>query len=72
MTLRRAKNIVKKLSENGIEVELREDYSGRGMYGRTTAGVILENAWSLSEAEKICRGLKSVNRDGMGMGLILD
>jgi len=37
-----AEAIVEALNESGFEAELYEDYSGRGMYGRTCTGVSLE------------------------------
>jgi hypothetical protein len=40
MKLAHAKAIVEELVEfEGIPAEVRENYSGRGMYGRTTAAV---------------------------------
>ena len=29
------------INDYGLEAELREDYSGRGMYGNTTIGVVV-------------------------------
>ena len=31
------------LDNDGIEVELRDDYSGRSMYGKTTFAVVTDN-----------------------------
>lgn len=39
MDIRAAKAIVEAAEDLGLEVDLYEDYSGRGMYGKTTAGV---------------------------------
>lgn len=41
MNIEHARLIVAAAEETGIEAELREDYSGRGMYGRKTAGVVM-------------------------------
>jgi hypothetical protein len=40
MKLEHAKLIVNAANDMGAEVTLRENYSGRGMYGKTTAGVV--------------------------------
>lgn len=37
-----AEALVQALEDEGIDAELREDYSGRGMYGKTTAGVVFD------------------------------
>ena len=43
MYLEFAKAIVEVLEDEGVEVELREGYSGRGMYGRMTTGIVIDN-----------------------------
>ncbi len=40
MQLKTAKAIVKAAEEMDLTVTLREGYSGRGMYGKTTTGVV--------------------------------
>jgi len=42
MDLELAEVLVQVLEDEGIEAELRESYSGRGMYGKETAGVVLD------------------------------
>lgn len=42
MDLELAETLVQVCEDYGIEVSLRESYSGRGMYGKDTAGVVLE------------------------------
>lgn len=37
-----AETLVQVLEDNGIDAELRESYSGRGMYGKATSGVVLK------------------------------
>lgn len=36
-----AEKIVEAVNENGGEARLYEEYSGRGMYGKTTTGVVI-------------------------------
>ena len=40
MTLEDAQKIVDKAEEEGLDVTLYENYSGRGMFGATTSGVV--------------------------------
>ena len=40
MKLETAKRIVEAAHEDGIDLHIREDYSGRSMYNKTTAGVV--------------------------------
>jgi hypothetical protein len=40
MKIETAKQIVEAAQVIGADVTLREGYSGRGMYGRTTAGIV--------------------------------
>jgi len=40
MKLDAAIDLVNALQDNGFEAETYEDYSGRGMYGETTTGVV--------------------------------
>lgn len=40
MTLKRLKKIVSVLKEEGCRAEIRENYSGRGMYGTTCYGIV--------------------------------
>lgn len=40
MKLEHAQRIVRAANDIGLDVTLREDYSGRGMYGKTTTGVV--------------------------------
>ena len=40
MELDTARCIVEVAENHDIYLDLREDYSGRGMYGKTTAGVV--------------------------------
>jgi hypothetical protein len=40
MELAVAKRVVDVLGEMDVEAEVYEDYSGRGMFGRTTTGIV--------------------------------
>ena len=60
MTKQRANKIVKQVIEDGGEAELRENYSGRCMYGKTTVGVVVSNRGEVDNQ----RGLRW---DNMGM-----
>jgi hypothetical protein len=64
----------------GIDVEFRTDYSGRGMYGRTCLGAVLENdgdalvlAIAFAEvlgAEDAIELVRRTSTDSMGRGTI--
>lgn len=43
MLLETAKLIVASAEDMGYEIELRESYSGRGMYGKTTVGIVCDS-----------------------------
>jgi hypothetical protein len=47
MTLEQARQIVEFIEENlwdeVEEIDLREEYSGRGMYGRTVPAIVIDN-----------------------------
>jgi len=49
---------LKEASENaGNECDIREDYSGRGMYGQTTHGVVVDSAAQLlADVIQLVRG----------------
>lgn len=75
--------------ENGvdIQVDIRMDYSGRGMYGSKTTGLVLQNntrdlallaaiAGKLSAEdpkrfEALCLGLRDLRIDSMGRDVIM-
>ena len=71
MTEDKARKALKKLEKAGIEASIREGYSGRGMYGRTTWGIDLHAAYMLDEAQNAAPMLKKCSVDGMGKGLII-
>ncbi len=43
MTADQAENIVDALSEYGVDAEVREDYSGRGMYGNSVPAIVIND-----------------------------
>jgi hypothetical protein len=43
MELTTANFLVNAIRDQGNEAEVREDYSGRGMLGRTTSGIVVES-----------------------------
>lgn len=53
MTNYDANKIANLLNKYGFECEIKEDYSARGMYGKTTTALIVENshdvAWAMGK-----------------------
>lgn len=75
-----AEAIVEAIENNGGEAELREDYSGRGMYGKTTTGVvfdgdlvsaIINNADLFVEDDDPKFETRSLCEDSMGLSRII-
>ena len=75
MKLAHAKAIVEELVEfEGIEATVREDYSGRGMYGRTTAAVSTHYSEDVvAAARELGLPLRrsNLNVDSMGLGKVV-
>lgn len=65
MTKTSAYGYAKRLQAKGYEVTVRDDYSGRGMYGRKTFGIV-----TCYDAINACPGLKKVAIDNMGLDYI--
>lgn len=42
MDMELAEMIIEAMENNGLTGELRSDYSGRGMYGKSTHGIVTE------------------------------
>lgn len=55
-----AKAIINAANEVGIDMTLREDYSGRGMYGKTTDGIIFGSYSDLM----VCIATAAINVKG--------
>ena len=43
MDMELAEMIIEAMENNGMDAELRSDYSGRGMYGKSTHGIVIED-----------------------------
>ena len=71
MTLENARKIVAYLANHGVDASVDEGYSGRGMYGRTTAAVRADNAGSVSLAMSILKIDDSERVDSLGMGVVV-
>lgn len=50
MKFEHAQGIVEYAHNLGVEAEVRKNYSGRGMYGRETAGVVIGNIGDFVQA----------------------
>lgn len=77
--------IAERLGDEGGEV--RDDYSGRGMNGKTTHAVTFDSAWDYERAlvraayelgvrgsddvEGVLSGLDSLRTDNMGLGIVV-
>ncbi len=74
MKLAHAKAIVEELETLDVEATVREDYSGRGMYGRTTAAVSTHYSEDVVAAARDL-GLplrrSNLNVDSMGLGKVV-
>lgn len=70
MKITQAKRIVANLKKKGLGCEVRENYSGRGMWGRTTPAVVVFDSFDAIEAEASSRVLKGSKSDSMGLGVV--
>lgn len=66
MDIGQAKKISKVLTKSGIEHELREEYTGRGMGDKTTAAIVADKHTDRAHP-KLFAGL---SRDAMGKGCV--
>jgi len=74
MKLVHAKAIVEELETAGIDATICEDYSGRGMYGRTTAAVSTRYSEDVVAAAcdlGIPLRRSNLNVDSMGLGKVV-
>lgn len=84
MELELAKQITWSLNEMGFDAILRKDYSGRGMYGRTTSGVegnfntgdalaaVINSAdWFVDDDGYSKFNVDNLRQDSMGLGSII-
>lgn len=61
--------IIRDMANEGLG-RLEENYSGRGMYGATCIGLIVDSAMDTIE-EAASRGLKGACSDNLGKGYIV-
>jgi hypothetical protein len=85
MTEEQAKFFEEALDHDGVTpVEIRDDYSGRGMYGKTTYAVVVDSACDLipsllrhaahNYVEVVAEGIFDdfeLRQDDMGLGIVL-
>lgn len=87
MEIKHAKAIEQAAQDHYFEINLREDYSGRAMYGETTAGLVGDFgeimacavlvAFELGEEgddqglEELTEDLRNLRTDNMGMSMII-
>lgn len=74
MTKAQAEKIVKVLEEDGIEASIRDDYSGRCMYGATCVAIVCDDPMAVGYAAGKAR-IPSKDRpkrqDNMGLSMVL-
>lgn len=73
MNIDTAREIVKTLKSDGFdEAELREEYSGRGMYGKTTAGIVIDTIGFVYYAMgRLNLEFVELREDNMGLRMIV-
>ena len=71
MKLENAKKVRTYLVGFGIACEISEGYSGRGMFGKTTAGVTVEDPGSVDLAMKTLEIDDTQRKDNMGFDYIV-
>lgn len=87
MEIELAETIAEALDNAGIEAKVREEYSGRGMYGNSTAGVVFDGSLGdvlravINYAHEFCIedegwpepkfDCNRIRTDSMGLGTII-
>lgn len=72
-----AEHIVNACNNEGVEARLYENYSGRGMYGKTTMGVVVESLEDVLKAVINCSyslkgyGVDCIRSDSLGRNIII-
>jgi hypothetical protein len=64
-----AERMVEAIENEGGEASIRDEYSGRGMYGRTTCAVVAESRGELYAAAGI-ENVRNIRIDNMGRRFI--
>ncbi len=70
MTLTDATAIVTRAADDGTDLDLRTDYSGRGMYGETTAAVVGARGDISHYAEACGIDVRGLEWDNMGLDYV--
>lgn len=70
MDLEKARNAVDEMQSEGIDCELDEGYSGRGMYGKQTTGIVVNGDDFRAIQIMGNHGIRSARTDNMGKGVI--
>jgi len=68
LTVKLIEDAVEKLREDGIKAEIVDDYSGRGMFGKTCYGVVTDEPDSLI---RMTMDHGSEKIDNMGLDFIV-
>jgi len=71
VTLKNAEAIVEFLTSEGIEATVYEEYSGRGMFGSTTSGVVTSQSGDVAFAMGSLGIKERPQQDSMGLDVIL-
>lgn len=73
-----AERIEDELFNLGADFELREDYSGRAMYGETTAAFVFDDwtdvallGYAAAQADVEASAIEGLRSDNMGRGLVV-
>jgi len=72
MNIEDANKLIAFLKDNGYEAELREDYSGRNMFGENTNGVVTDASFVIMESFHYLSdiGIDNYREDNMGKSFI--
>ena len=78
MDIETAEQIVESLEDEGRNASLRDDYSGRGMYGEGTAAVVTDEPagvglifWAAGRAEVEFYEVERFRTDRIGLGTVV-
>lgn len=72
MELETVREIHEALKRKGISSTVTEEYSGRGMYGKTTTGIVIEHGEDEFRAIQVMGefGVHEARTDNMGRSII--
>lgn len=70
-TIFQMQEIANEMKADGYDCEFREDYSGRGMYGKTCVGFVVDDVFEIKYRVRD-RGIKAkACEDNMGLSYIV-